>query len=142
MNFKKVALLIILLFVSSGFAQITITEITAKETNHFICNVIGYPITGLYQFKGAEPIVELLENGTGYYQLHDQLKRPIVWGVECSESGGPKFIKGFDYSAYTLWYKYTDDENVEWISVELSVHFKSMKMYIQGERLKLYKEEK
>jgi hypothetical protein len=142
MNLKKIAQLILLLVATTSFAQITISEISAKDGNHFICNKIGYPIVGTYQFEGGEPIVDLYENGTGFYQLHEQVKRPIIWGIECFDGGIPKFKKGFDSAEYTFWYKYTDAETDDvWNVVEFSIHFRTKKMFIQGERLKLYNDE-
>lgn len=124
-------------------------KIEAKDGMHYIShymNNINLDILGKYLFNGQEPIVELNEYGTGFYQLHDQPKRPMIWGLESDESGSLKYKKGFDNAKYILWYQYTtkqegdteDDGN--WKSVEFTIHFSSKKMFIQGERSKDYKE--
>ena len=137
--------LVTLLFVMNCFAQST--KIETKDGIHYITNSIDYPITGTYLFQGAaEPVVELNADGTGFYQLHELLKRAMVWGIECDEAGAPIFIKGFDSAAYTLWYQYTtklesDADDMNWTAVEFTIHFNTLKMFIQGERSKDYKEE-
>jgi hypothetical protein len=120
------------------------TAIQTKKGIRYITTDIGYPLTGTYYFKGAEPIVELGAGGNGFYQLHDQPKRAVNWGIECDQGGDPVFKKGFDNAAYTLWYRYTydgaDGADGEWVwtPVEFTIHFKSQKMFIQGERCKSY----
>ncbi|MDN3677777.1 hypothetical protein QWY90_10670 [Flavobacterium paronense] len=136
-------LFIVFLFVTNSYAQ---TKIEAKDAIHYITNSIDYPITGTYTFKGTEPVVELNGGGTGFYQLHEQPKRAMNWGIECDDSGAPKFIKGFDSAAYTLWYQYTtksdsdEDDDMNWTAVEFTIHFNTLKMFIQGERSKDYNE--
>ena len=140
MKSRNLLLVTLLLFVVNSFAQ---TKIEAKDGMHYITNSIDYPITGTYLFQGTEPVVELNAGGSGFYQLHDQLKRAVNWGIECDEAGGPKFIKGFDSAAYTLWYQYTSpesDDDKDWTSVEFTIHFNTLKMFIQGERSKDYAE--
>jgi hypothetical protein len=143
MNIYKITMLFFTLITINSFSQKSgITTIKAKDGEHYLVNTIGYPITGKYLFDEGEPIVELFENGTGFYQLHDQFKRPIVWGIESFERGFPISIKGFDSEAYTLWYQYTDAESDgEWHAVEFTIHFKNKKMFIQGERMKLYSDD-
>lgn len=144
MKSKNLLLLPLVLFVINSFAQTT--KIEAKDGIHYITNDINYPITGTYLFKGTEPVVELNTNGSGFYQSHEQLKRAINWGIECDETGAPKFIKGFDSAAYTFWYQYTsksdteDDDDLNWKAVEFTIHFNTLKMFIQGERSKDYTE--
>ena len=135
MKIKYVLSMILLLIGISSFAQNSVTEIETQKGIRFITNTIGYSITGTYFFKGNEPIVELNGNGTGFYQLHEQLKRPMKWGIECDAAGVPKFVKGFDSAEYTLWYRYTDADE-DWKMVEFSIHFNKMKLFIQGERSK------
>ena len=140
MTSKKILLVVLLLFVMNNFAQ---TKIETKDGLHYITTAIEYPITGTYLFEGKEPTVELNAGGTGFYQLHEQLKRAVTWGIECDEAGAPKFKKGFDSAAYTLWYQYTNpesDDETSWIAVEFSIHFNTLKMFIQGERVKDYSE--
>ena len=90
-------------------------------------------------------VVELNEYGAGFYQLHNQLKRPIIWGIECDEKGALLYKKGFDNSKYTLWYQYASkleedtDEDLTWKPVDFTIHPNTLKMFIQGERSKDYK---
>ena len=133
-------MLVALLFVINSFAQ---AKIETKDGIHYITNSIDYPITGTYLFQGAEPVVELNAGGAGFYQLHELAKRAIIWGIECDETGAPKFNKGFDSAAYTLWYQYTSpesDDDKDWTAVEFTIHFNTLKMFIQGERSKDYTE--
>lgn len=133
-------MLVALLFVINSFAQ---TKIETKDGIHYITNSIDYPITGTYLYQGAEPVVELNAGGAGFYQLHELVKRAIIWGIECDETGAPKFNKGFDSAAYTLWYQYTSpesDDDKDWTAVEFTIHFNTLKMFIQGERSKDYTE--
>jgi len=136
-NFLFIALW---LFAANGFAQ---TKIETKDGIHYITTNIDYPVAGTYFFKGAEPTVELNGNGSGFYQLHEQPKKAVTWGIECDEAGAPKFKKGFDSAAYTLWYQYTSpesEEEMDWKEVPFTIHFNTLKMFIQGERSKDYTE--
>lgn len=138
MKSQKLFLIVLLFFAVGGFAQ---TKIEAKDGIHYLTTDIGYPIAGTYLFNGAEPTVELNANGTGLYQLHEQPKKAVTWGIECDEAGEPIFEKGFDNAAYKLWYLYTNPENDEesyWKTVPFTIHFNSLKMFIQGERSKSY----
>jgi hypothetical protein len=147
MKVKKVLLVSLLLFSLNGFAQIW-DKIEAKDGFHYITynmDNIDFPLLGTYLFQGKEPLVELKEFGSGFYQLHEQLKRPVNWGLECDEKGALLYKKGFDNSKYILWYQYTtkseDDteEDMGWKAVEFTIHFNTLKMFIQGERSKDYK---
>lgn len=145
MKLKKLLSIALLLFVVNSFAQGSVTEITTKKGVRYITTNIDYPITGTYFFQGIEPIVELNTDGTGIYQLHELPKRAMIWGIECNQAGEPKFIKGYDSAAYTLWYQYTSssesDDDVDWKDVEFSIHFNTSKMFIQGERVKDFPED-
>ena len=140
-----IGLFILLTFV--GHAQ-KVDEIETEAGKHFITTKCEYPIYGTYQFKGAEPVIELNSGGTGQYQQHDALKRPMLWGLECSESGTLKETKGYDNLKYVLYYKFTapltDEPEPTWNRVEMTVHPKTGKIFINGERMKLFsaKEEK
>ena len=142
MKLKNSLSIVFLLFVINSFAQGSVTEITTKKGIRYITTSIDYPITGTYLFEGAEPTVELNANGTGFYQTHENPKRAISWGIECNQAGEPIFIKGYDSEAYSLWYLYTEDSDSEedkgWNVVEFSIHFNSLKMFIQGERVKSF----
>ena len=146
MKVKKVLLITLFLISMNCFSQIW-TKIETKDGIHYITDnkeYIDYPVWGKYTFKGAEPVVELNEYGAGFYQLHEQLKRPMIWGIECDEKGALIYKKGFDNSKYTLWYKYTnpnpeDEEDTNWKPVDFTIHPNTLKMFIQGERSKDYK---
>ncbi|MGL2993462.1 hypothetical protein [Flavobacterium sp. TSSA_36] len=62
-----------------------------------------------------DPITVLNTDGTGIIQNEDSVKEPIVWDIECSESGIPIFKEGFDSAAYSFWYKKAKaTKEVEW----------------------------
>lgn len=132
-----------LLFSISSFAQ-EVFRVDGPDGIHHVTTKFPYPILGTYHYRGGDPIVELMADGNGYYQLHDQEKRSIIWGVECNLRGEPVCKKGFDNAAYTLWYKYSSrneddsDERMAWKPVSLTVHYKTQKIFIQGERSKSY----
>lgn len=143
---KKTHLWIVALLTSATatFAQIKTTKIKNKNTEHYITTVINYPIAGLYaEQKQVEPTTVLNADGTGVMQNEDLVKEPIVWGMECSESGIPIFREGFDSAAYSFWYKKTkaDSDMEEWTYQSFTIHFNKMKMFIAGERFKEFTEE-
>ncbi|OCB75517.1 hypothetical protein [Flavobacterium crassostreae] len=147
MQLKKIMLFLILAATPNLFSQVIVTPIEVKNKTHYITTTIGYPVSGTYLFEGESgPIVSLNDNGSGIYQLHNQPEKRMVWGIECSQKGIPKFREGFDSAVYTLWYK-TDaaesqtEQIVEWNEVQFSIHFKKKKMFISGEREKSYKED-
>lgn len=128
-----------------SFAQIKITKIKTDNKDHYIANVIGYPITGQYNFVNqVEPITILNEDGTGMIQNEDLFKENIVWGIECSESGIPIFKEGFNSAAYSFWYRKTGnaesktDDDSNWIQQSFTVHYNQKKIYISGDRVKEY----
>jgi len=138
---KKLFFVLLPLLSLQGAAQVT--RIEAKDGVHYLTTDINYPITGTYYFHDAEPIVQLNGGGSGFYQLHDQPKRAVIWGIECDETGKPIFKKGFDNAAYTLWYQYTSpqadkEDDAHWKPVGFTIHFNTQKMFIQGERCKSY----
>lgn len=106
MKNKAIWLLPFLLNVTYIHAQIKTTKINSKNSEHYITTVINYPITGLYATqKNAEPITILYADGTGMLQNEDLVKEPILWGIECSESGIPILKEGFDSASYSFWHK-------------------------------------
>lgn len=147
MYLRTLSLLFFMVFTSFSFGQ-KVTEIETEDGKHFLTTSCEYPIFGTYQFKGTEPIIELNTGGTGQYQQHDAAKRPMIWGLECSESGELKATKGFDNVKYILYYKFTTpiagEPEESWIRIEMTVHLNSGKIFINGERMKLFtaKEEK
>jgi hypothetical protein len=141
MKVKRLLFLLLLFTSSNNFAQM-LNKIEATDGVHYIRHSnIEFPLLGTYLFKGKEPVVELHENGTGYYQSHDQPKRAMIWGIESDNHGVLQFKKGFDNAKYILWYQYTrssDDVEADltWKRAEFTIHYNSNKMYIQGERSK------
>lgn len=145
----KIVLIASFLFTAVNSFSQNWDKIEAKDGIHYISHYmqnINLDILGKYMFNGQEPIVELKEYGTGFYQLHEQPIRPMIWGLECDELGALKYTKGFDNAKYILWYQYTtklegdSEEDSNWKSVEFTIHFNTQKMFIQGERSKDYKE--
>lgn len=148
MKSKIVLLVVLLLATINSFAQ-NWDKIEAKDGIHYISHYmenINLDILGKYLFKGQEPVVELNEYGMGFYQLHEQPKRPMIWGLECDDRGALLYKKGFDNTKYILWYQYTTklegdaEDDINWKPVEFTMHFNTLKMFIQGERSKDYKE--
>jgi len=147
MKIKNLVVVATLLFSMNSFSQVY-DKIEAKDGVHYISHYmdnINLDILGKYSFKGKEPVVELNEYGEGFYQLHDQVKRPMIWGLECDERGALLYKKGFDNAKYILWYHYSspdpeDEEDANWKSVEFTIHFNTKIMFIQGERSKSYTE--
>lgn len=146
MKIVKLLFALLILCVTQSFAQAKITKIEAKNQDHYITTKIDYPIAGTYQYENiSEPIIVLNLDGTGIFQSKDLSKTEITWGLECTEDGFLRFKEGFDSAAYSIWYKSKDslinpelDENNVWIKVEFSIHFNTNKMYIMGERVKVY----
>jgi hypothetical protein len=146
---KKILLLAVALLFSAInlCAQIKITKIKHKDKEHCIANVIGYPITGVYTYgEQLEPSTVLNEDGSGSMQNEDLVKEDIIWGIECTESGVPIFKEGFNSNSYSFWYKKSDvtksnsSENTDWIVQSFSIHFDKLKMFISGERAKVFQE--
>lgn len=142
---KKISLLLatVALSATHSYSQLKITKITEKNKDHYIANVIGYPIIGQYTaVNQLEPITILNPDGTGIMQNEDLVKENIIWGIECSESGVPIFKEGFNSASYSFWYKKNgeakSDDETEWILQSFSVHYDKKKMFISGERVKEY----
>lgn len=138
----KLLFLILLSSATNLYAQLDVTKILSDNKDYYITRTINYPITGTYLFEGkTEPIVELNGNGTGIFQFEDLTKKRIEWGIECDNVGVPIAKKGYDSAAYTLWYKNRDGQKTGeeyWIPVHFSIHFKTHKMFIFGDRSKVY----
>jgi hypothetical protein len=144
---KKISLLLAALVLNAAhsYSQLKITKITDKNKDHYIANVIGYPIAGVYTVVNqVEPTTVLNPDGTGIMQDEDLVKENILWGIECSQAGIPIFKEGFNSASYSFWYKKEDkaksDDQTEWISQSFSVHYDKKKIYISGERVKEYVE--
>jgi len=146
---KKISLLLAALMLSAAnsFAQIKITKIKVKDKDHYLANVIGYPIAGIYNYiNQIEPTTVLNPDGTGIIQNEDLVKENIIWGIECSQSGVPIFKEGFNSASYSFWYKKNDaaksksgDEN-DWTLQSFSIHYDKKKIFLSGERVKEYVE--
>jgi len=144
-NFKTLYIALIVLSLQSN-AQIKVTKILARNQVHYITTRIDYPIAGTYQYENiSEPIVILNADGTGVFQNKDLSKNEMTWGLECTEDGFLRFKEGFDSAAYSIWYKNKDnliptssDDINDWKKIEFSIHFKTKKMYLMGERVKDY----
>jgi len=142
---KKITLLFSALVLSAthSFSQIKVTKIKNKNKDHYIANVIGYPITGIYNtVNQVEPTTILNPDGTGIMQNEDLIKENIIWGIECSESGVPIFKEGFNSASYSFWYKKSGTaksvNEKEWVLQSFSVHYDKKKIFISGERVKEY----
>ncbi len=141
---KNFTLLLTVLLLSATpiFAQLKVSKINSKGKDHYIANVIGYPVAGIYMPKNTiQPTTLLNEDGTGYIQNEDLEIENIVWGIECSESGIPLFKEGFSSAVYTLWYDKTaakTEDEMEWKSMQFSIHYEKKQMFIDGERVKQY----
>lgn len=144
---KKITLLLTVLVLSTAhsYGQINITKINNKNKDHYLANVIGYPIIGTYNYVNkTAPITILNEDGTGVIQYEDLTKQNIIWGIECSESGIPLFKEGFNSASYSFWFKKNttvksnDDDENEWTRQPFTIHYDKKKMFISGERVKEY----
>lgn len=147
MRFFKLFFITLLFFLATkSFAQARVSQIFTEDESFYITNKIGFPIAGTYLFEGkTEPIVELNENGFGMIQSEDLVKKNILWGIQCSKSGTPKVKKGFDSAKYTIWYKDKNDKETgeeKWIEGHFSIHFRVKKMFVFGNRSKIYVDEK
>lgn len=147
LHMKKITLLLAALILSAvhSFAQIKITKIKNKDKDHYLANVIGYPITGVYSYVNQiTPTTILNEDGTGVIENEDLTKEKIIWGIECSESGIPLFKEGFNSASYSFWYRITgsaeskSDDGENWISQSFTIHYDKKKIFISGERVKEY----
>ncbi|KVV14058.1 hypothetical protein ACRASX_00615 [Flavobacterium sp. TMP13] len=140
MTLRKLLFSLLILVATSTFAQIKVDQIEVNNKTRFITTVIGYPISGTYLFNNKkEPVIQLNENGSGIFQLHDKPQTAMTWGIECSNIGIPHITEGFNSAVYPLWYKNDGEDN--WNEVQYSIHFSKMKMFILGERVKSYTEE-
>ena len=81
---NQLLLAVVVVFAANCFGQ---TKIEASDGLHYLTTSIDYPVAGVYQYQGMEPIVELNAGGSGFYQLHEQLKRAVSWGIECDQTG-------------------------------------------------------
>ena len=77
----------VICFFTGVFAQ-TVEKFTINENTYYGTKAIPKEITGLYKYqKTKEPIVEINEDGTGYFQVHDVPKYPVEFWIETDENG-------------------------------------------------------
>jgi len=66
----------------------TVEKFTINNNTYYGTKAIPKEITGLYKYeKVKEPIVEINEDGTGYFQVHDVPKYPVEYWIETDEKG-------------------------------------------------------
>ncbi len=136
MKLRNLLFIALCLFATGVYAQSPVTKVTVKDEVYYITTKMDYAITGLYKYESkGEPIVQLNEDGTGIFQLHQMPQSKMIWGVECDSKGIPKELKVVWGSVYRLWYKAND---AEWDIIQLSIHTDEKKIYILGERVKTY----
>ncbi len=148
MKLRNLLFIALCLFTTGVCAQSAVTKVTVKDEVYYITTKMDYPVTGLYKYESkGEPIVQLNEDGTGLFQLHQMSQTKMVWGVECDAKGVPKEQKVSWGSAYRLWYQIKEKHKGktwetgvidEWDIIQLSVHTDEKKIYILGERVKTY----
>lgn len=139
MKFLHFLLLTLLFGAVKSYSQIQVDQITHNSREHYITTTIGYPVPGTYIPIGRkEPFTILNPDGTGTIQADDLSKTKINWGIECTEEGVPVFKEGFNSASYTFWYRANDSN--EWVYSQFSIHFAKKKMYLMGERVKLYED--
>ncbi|KAF2517049.1 hypothetical protein [Flavobacterium foetidum] len=138
---KTISLLfaVFFLFATKSFSQVEVNQITYNSKSRFITTTIGYPAPGTYAPIGMkEPITVLNPDGTGFIQSDDKSRKKMNWGIECTEEGVPIFKEGFNSATYTFWYRPNDSS--EWSYSQFSIHFAKKKMFLMGERVKVYED--
>ena len=133
---QRILFIALCLFTTAVFAQSDVIKVTVKDEVYYLTTKLDYPITGLYKYESkGEPIVQLNEDGTGIFQLHQTPQTNMIWGIESDSQGVANELKVVWGSVYRLWYK---TKNKEWDIIQLSVHTDEKKIYILGERVKTY----
>ncbi len=148
MKHRNLLFIVLCLLCSISFAETPVTRVTIKDEVYYLTRNIDYPITGLYKYESkGEPIVQLNEDGTGLFQLHEMSQTKMVWGIECDEKGIPKKNETSWGAVYRLWYQIKEKHKGaswesgqinDWDVVQFSIHFDTKEMYILGERIKGY----
>lgn len=65
-----------------------VTNFTINDNIYYGTKAIPKEITGLYKYeKVKEPIVEINEDGTGYFQVHGVPKYPVEYWIQTDENG-------------------------------------------------------
>ena len=63
-------------------------KFTIQEKTYYGTKSIPEEIVGLYKYKKEkEPIVEILKDGTGHFQVHDVKAYPVEYWIQTDESG-------------------------------------------------------
>jgi phage protein U len=173
MKLRKLLLIALSLTLTAGFAQVktktkttttktktvatkpatpkmgkNVTKVEIKGETYYMTKEIGYNVLGTYNYEGkGAPIVELNQDGTGLFALHEMSPTRMVWGFECEMDGTPKKNETPWGAVYRLWYQIKEkNKGASWESgvvdawdiVQFSIHFDEHLMYILGERTKSY----
>jgi hypothetical protein len=86
---KKIFMTVIAImgFALTIMAQ-AVSTFTINGNTYYGTKAIPKEITGLYKYeKVKEPIVEINENGTGFFQVHDVPKYPVEYWIETDAKG-------------------------------------------------------
>jgi hypothetical protein len=151
-NLKKIFLVALTLITTCVSAQTKINDkvnkVIIKNETYYLTKEIGYNIIGEYLYESKkEPIIQLNQDGTGLFQLHQMSKTKMVWGIECDKDGTPKKLKTDWGFMYNLWYQikekhkgksWESGEIDAWDIVQFSVHTDEKYISILGERNKTY----
>ena len=83
--------LLFVLFIAT-FSNITIAQkvetFTINNNTYYGTKAIPKEIVGLYEYeKKKEPIVEIIQDGTGFFQVHDVKKYPVEYWIETDAKG-------------------------------------------------------
>jgi len=137
MKTLKVLLFILFFVAFKSHSQVQVDQIFYKSKEHYITNTLDYPISGTFlPPEKKEPSTILNPDGTGMIQYDDLSKKKINWGIECNWEGKPIIKEGFNSASYTFWYRTSDSD--EWVYSQFSIHFAKKKMFLMGERVKMY----
>lgn len=134
------AFLFILFFVTlKSHSQVQVDKIIYKSKEHYITTTLPYHITGTFLPPDKkEPSTVLNDDGTGVIQYDDMTKKKINWGIECNWEGTAILKEGYNSASYTFWYRTEDSD--EWMYSQFSIHFVKKKMFLMGERIKIYED--
>ncbi|KFF05433.1 hypothetical protein [Flavobacterium reichenbachii] len=134
------ALLFILFFITvKSQAQVQVDKILYRSKEHYITTSLPYHIAGTFLPPDKkEPSTVLNPDGTGVIQNEDLTKQKINWGIECNWEGTLASKEGFNSASYTFWYRTNDSD--EWNYSQFSIHFAKKKMFLMGERVKMYED--
>ncbi|RZJ55440.1 MAG: hypothetical protein EOO45_29375 [Flavobacterium sp.] len=79
--------LALLMFTAKAFAQ-EVKTFTIDGKTYYGTKAIPQEITGVYQYeKTKEPIVDIRQDGSGFFQTHDVPKYPVEYWIETDARG-------------------------------------------------------